>query len=118
MFEVVLSVISAVMMGNGYYEQPTDTFRTFEELCVNAGFEVETYYVTTEDQFINQMHRVYDPNWERPFKGAVYLQHGFTDSADNFVINDKSKAPAFVLASEGYDVYLGNLRGNTFSQGH
>lgn len=118
MFEVILSLLGAMLTLDGYMEQPADTFRTFEELVINAGFELETHFVTTEDSYVNRMFRVTDPTWKQAYKGVVYLQHGFTDSADNFVINVKEKAPAFVLASEGYDVYLGNLRGNYYSQGH
>ena len=98
---------------------PTDTFRSFTELCLNAGFEVESHFVATDDHYVNQMFRVYDSQRrEEGFKGAVLLLHGFTDSSDNFVVNTKERAPAFVLASQGYDVYLGNFRGNYYSQGH
>mmetsp|Transcript_3703 Transcript_3703/g.6310 ORF Transcript_3703/g.6310 Transcript_3703/m.6310 type:complete len:129 (-) Transcript_3703:611-997(-) len=35
-----------------------------------------------------------------------------------WVFNTPERAPAFILASEGYDVWLGNNRGNRFSQSH
>jgi len=35
-----------------------------------------------------------------------------------YVMNDPDKANAFVLAREGYDVWLGNNRGNFNSQAH
>ena len=35
-----------------------------------------------------------------------------------WIINEASKAPAFFLANQGYDVWLGNNRGNRFSNGH
>jgi len=35
-----------------------------------------------------------------------------------WVFNEPNVAPAFVLARKGYDVWLGNNRGNRFSQQH
>jgi hypothetical protein len=36
-----------------------DTFKSFEEICVEYGYIAEKHYVRTEDGYINLMHRVY-----------------------------------------------------------
>jgi len=49
---------------------------------------------------------------------VVLLQHGLLDCSDTWIINDESKAPAFFLANNQYDVWLGNTRGNKHSRNH
>jgi pimeloyl-ACP methyl ester carboxylesterase len=72
--------------------------------------------VTTFDGYICTMFRITHPN-VKATKGPVLLQHGLMDSADTWVvIGDKSLA--FVLARSGYDVFLGNSRGNKYAKRH
>lgn len=51
-------------------------------------------------------------------KPVVLLQHGLLDSSDTWIVNDEDKAPAFLIANRGYDVWLGNNRGNVHSRKH
>jgi pimeloyl-ACP methyl ester carboxylesterase len=93
---------------------------TFEEIANNAGFSFEEHSVTTEDGYILALYRIpgllgEEPDSEKP---PVMFQHGLFSSADTWIMNYAEVAPAFVAARTGYDVWLGNNRGNTFSRKH
>ena len=51
-------------------------------------------------------------------KPAVLLMHAQDGNMMEWIVNDSERAPAFILARAGYDVWLGNNRGSSYGNAH
>jgi pimeloyl-ACP methyl ester carboxylesterase len=70
----------------------------------------------TDDGYILKLHRIFPKN-EKYRRGPVLLMHGFLGTAADFILSGPMSL-AFQLANDGYQVFLGNVRGSKFSMNH
>ena len=77
----------------------------------------EPIKVTTSDDYILTLMRVWSQDLLDASKGPVMFQHGAGGSATRWLYGQDTALP-IAMAELGHDVYIGNSRGTDFSQMH
>ncbi|GMP66692.1 hypothetical protein CsSME_00026949 [Camellia sinensis var. sinensis] len=90
-----------------------------KSLVDTQGYVCEEHNVTTKDGYILSLQRIpMGKSGIKSDKQPVLLQHGIMIDATSWLLNSPDESLPFILADEGFDVWLSSTRGTKYSSGH
>lgn len=96
-----------------------DAHKNFVQMCQENGFLSESHTIITVDGYVSQLYRISGKVGETlSHKPAVLMVAGIECDMNFWLANDPDVTPAFVLANQGFDVWLANNRGTRYGTAH
>ncbi|XP_033211728.1 lipase 3-like isoform X1 [Belonocnema kinseyi] len=118
-FVFALLLCNGVAFAASFRQDPSVNLKT---LVNDYGYAAEVHNVITEDGYILELHRI--PGVinktlsETKKRKVALLLHGLLGSSFTWLVTGPKRSLAFILVDNGYDVWLLNNRGSTYSRKH
>lgn len=123
--DLLLNLVDSKIYQLDNYDVITDDgyilkmFRLRHRRYLNAGNPVVLDYeeVSLNDKVKDPVEEM-ETNYRNARRRPIFLQHGLGASAASWLVAEDGASFGKLLANRGYDVWLGNTRGNYFSRRH